>query len=233
MKRLSLFKKIRLSFVQGNILTTIIAFFYQWLILLTTFKPVENADIAERILLAMGILAYGAMLVMGIIISLSLVISHMKLYKIMPMVKNDITDLMAITTAETVLLFAVSQTTAILLFYEATYLPYFLCMDCVIFGISSFMLLWYQKDKYAYSNAKKLNDDKETTKKKTRLSIRIMLTYFAVNAAAVMLILFRASTVHDPAADAPWLIAVSAASLIIYAAVLVCSKKKIKWAFEI
>jgi len=222
MKKLSLLKKIRLAFMAEGWMIKLIVMFYPLMMFATIFDD-------ESFLKIMGMVCFGLIIGSMSFVYMSMIAGNMKMYKVMPMRTADIVDVMSVHTLLGAILIAVPLIILLSLADKAELLPYFLCVDFVCLAITSTAIVWYAKDKYAYTQAKDRTGDEADVKKNTRRVMWTALGYMFAEGAIGFIILFR-SIDSELSADAPWLIAVSAVSLIIYTAVAF-GARKIKNAF--
>lgn len=222
MKKLSLLKKIRLAFMAEGWLIKLIVMFYPLFMFATIFDD-------ESFLRVMGMVCFGLIVGSMSFVYMAMPAGNLKMYKVMPMRTADIVDIMSVHTLLGAILIAVPLVILLPLADKADILPYFLCVDFVCLAISSTAVVWYAKDKYAYVQAKDRTGDEADVKKNTRRAMWTAFGYMFVEGAIGFIILFQ-SIDANLSADAPWLIAVSAVSLIIYTAVALCARK-IKNAF--
>ena len=222
MKKLSLFKKIRLAFMAEGWLIKLIVMFYP----LTMFSiAIDDEDFLK----IMGMVCFGLILGSMSFVYMSMLAGNLKMYKVMPMRTADIVDIMSVHTLLGAILIAVPLAVLLPLAGKADMLAYFLCVDIVCLAITSTSIVWYAKDKYAYVQAKDRTGDEADVKKNTRRVMWTALGYMFAEGAIGFIILFQ-SIDASLSADAPWLIAVSAVGLIIYTAVAL-GARKIKNAF--
>lgn len=222
MKKLSLLKKIRLAFMAEGWIIKLIVMFYPLAMFATIFDD-------ESFLKIMGMVCFGLIIGSMSFVYMAMPAGNLKMYKVMPMRTADIVDIMSVHTLLGAILIAVPLVILLPLASKADMLPYFLCVDFVCLAIASTAVVWYAKDKYAYVQAKDRTGDEADVKKNTRRAMWTAFGYMFVEGAIGFIILFQ-SIDSDLSADAPWLIAVSAVSLIIYTAVAF-GARKIKKAF--
>ncbi len=222
MKKLSLLKKIRLAFMAEGWLMKLVVMIYPLVTYSITFND-------EGFLKIMGLVCYGLVVASMSFVYMSLPAGNLKMYKTMPMRTADITDIMFVHNLIGAVITAIPPVILFPLAGKADMLPYYLCADFVFLAISSTAVIWYAKDKYAYVQAKDRTGDEADVKKNTRRAMWTAFGYMFVEGAIGFIILFQ-SIDANLSADAPWLIAVSAVSLIIYTAVAL-GARKIKNAF--
>ena len=222
MKKLSLFKKIRLAFMAEGCMVKLIIMFYPLMMFATIFDD-------ESFLRIMGMVCFGLIIGSMSFVYMAMPAGNLKMYKVMPMRTADIVDIMSVHTLLGAILIAVPLVILLPLAGKAELLPYFLCVDFVCFAITSTAIVWYAKDKYAYVQAKDRTGDEADVKKNTRRAMWTAFGYMFVEGAIGFIILFQ-SIDANLSADAMWLIALSAVSLIIYTAVAL-GVRKIKNAF--
>ncbi|MBQ8786414.1 MAG: hypothetical protein IJZ61_02115 [Oscillospiraceae bacterium] len=222
MKKLSLFKKIRLAFMAEGWMVKLIIMFYPLMMFATIFDD-------ESFLRIMGMVCFGLIVGSMSFVYMSMPAGNLKMYKVMPMRTADIVDVMSVHTLLGAILIAVPYIILLPLAGKADLLPYFLCVDFACLAITSTAVIWYAKDKYAYAQAKDRTGDEADIKKNTRRAMWTAFGYMFVEGAIGFIILFQ-SIDSELSADAPWLIAVSAVALIIYTAVAL-GARKIKNAF--
>ncbi len=222
MKKLSLLKKIRLAFMAEGWLIKLMIMFYPLMMFATIFDD-------ESFLKIMGMVCFGLIVGSMSFVYMAMPANNLKMYKTMPMRTADIVDIMSVHTLLGAILIAVPLVILLPLADKADMLPYFLCTDFAVLAISSTAIVWYAKDKYAYVQAKDRTGDEADVKKNTRRAMWTAFGYMFVEGAIGFIILFQ-SIDANLSADAPWLIAVSAVSLIIYMAVAL-GARKIKNAF--
>ena len=222
MKKLSLFKKIRLAFMAEGWLIKLMIMFYPLMMFASIFDD-------ENFLIILGMICFGLIVGSMSFVYMAMPASNLKMYKVMPMRTADIVDIMSVHTLLGAILIAIPLVILLPLADKADMLPYFLCVDFVVLAISSTAVIWYAKDKYAYVQAKDRTGDEADVKKNPRRAMWTALGYMFVEGAIGFIILFQ-SIDSELSADAPWLIAVSAVGLITYTAVAL-GARKIKNAF--
>ena len=223
MKKISLLKKIRLAFMAESWFNKLIIMVYPLIMFTMVF------DDESGFLQMMGIICFG--LIVG---SMSFAYtasptSNLKMYRTMPMRTADIVDIMSVHTLLGAILIAVPYIILLPLAGKADLLPYFLCVDLACLAITSTAVIWYAKDRYAYAQAKDKTGDEADVKRNSRRAMWTALGYMFVEGVIGFIILFQ-SIDANLSADAPWLIAVSAVSFIVYTAVAL-GGRKIKNAF--
>ena len=222
MKKISLLKKLRLAFIAEGWMIKLIVMFYPLAMFATIFDD-------EGFLKIMGMICFGLIIGSMSFVYMAMPVGNLKMYKIMPMRTADIVDIMSVHTLLGAIIIAVPLVILLSLAGKADLLPYFLCVDLACLAITSTAVIWYAKDKYAYVQAKDRTGDEADVKKNTRRAMWTAFGYMFVEGAIGFIILFQ-SIDANLSADAPWLIAVSAVSLIIYTAVAL-GARKIKNAF--
>lgn len=183
----------------------------------------------ENFLMIFGMICFGLIVGSMSFVYMAMPAGNLKMYKVMPMRAADIVDIMSVHTLLGSILIAVPYIILLPLAGKADLLPYFLCVDLACLAITSTAVIWYAKDKYAYVQAKDRTGDEADVKKNTRRAMWTAFGYMFVEGVIGFIILFQ-SIDANLSADAPWLIAVSAVSLIIYTAVAL-GARKIKNAF--
>lgn len=222
MKKISFLKKIQLAFMADGLPLKLIIMIYPMAMFALIF---DNESFIGKI----GAVSYGLIIGSMSISYLSVITNNMKLYKTMPMRIADIVDIMSIHSLIGMLIMALPNIILLPLAGKADMLPYLLCIDCVFLGMNSLLIIWYAKDKYAFINAKEYKEEEAVVKKNTRRVMWIAVGYMVIDGAAGLLILWNIMK-HDPAADAVWLIALSAVGIIVYISAAL-SARKIKNAF--
>lgn len=222
MKKLSLLKKLRLAFMAEGWMIKLMIMIYPLMMFATIFDD-------ESFLRIMGMVCFGLIVGSMSFVYMAMPASNLKMYKVMPMRTADIVDVMSVHTLLGAILIAIPLVILLPLADKADMLPYFLCVDFVCLAITSTAVIWYAKDKYAYVQAKDRKGDEADVKKNTRRAMWTAFGYMFVEGAIGFIILFQ-SIDANLSADAPWLIAVSAVSLIIYTSVAL-GARKIKNAF--
>ena len=222
MKKISLFNKLRLAFMAEGWMVKLIIMFYPLAMFATIFDD-------EDFLRIMGMVCFGLIVGSMSFVYMAMPASNLKMYKVMPMRTADIVDVMSVHTLLGAILIAAPLVILLPLADKADMLPYFLCVDFAVLAISSTAIVWYAKDKYAYVQAKDRTGDEADVKKNSRRAMWTALGYMFVEGAIGFIILFQ-SIDSELSEDAPWLIAISAVSFIIYTAVAL-GARKIKNAF--
>ncbi len=222
MKKLSLLKKIRLAFMAESWFNKLIIMVYPLFIFYMVFDD-------ENFLQIFGMICFGLIVGSMSFVYMAMPASNLKMYKVMPMRAADIVDIMSMHTLLGAILIAVPYIILLPLTGKADLLPYFLCVDLACLAITSTAVIWYAKDKYAYAQAKDRTGDETDVKKNSRRAMWTAFGYMFVEGVIGFIILFQ-SIDANLSADAPWLIAVSAVSLIIYTTVAL-GARKIKNAF--
>ena len=222
MKKISLFNKLRLAFMAEGWMVKLIIMFYPLAMFATIFDD-------EDFLRIMGMVCFGLIVGSMSFVYMAMPASNLKMYKVMPMRTADIVDVMSVHTLLGAILIAGPLVILLPLAGKADMLPYFLCVDFAVLAISSTAIVWYAKDKYAYVQAKDRTGDEADVKKNSRRAMWTALGYMFVEGAIGFIILFQ-SIDSELSEDAPWLIAISAVSFIIYTAVAL-GARKIKNAF--
>lgn len=223
MKKISLLKKIRLAFMAESWFNKLIIMLYP----LMMFSAIFDDD--SSFLQVMGIICFGLIVGSMSFVYMAMPASNLKMYKVMPMRTADIVDIMSVHTLLGAILIAVPLVILLPLADKAELLPYFLCTDFAVLAISSTAVIWYAKDRYAYAQAKDRTGDEADVKKNSRRAMWTAFGYMFVEGAIGFVILFQ-SIDANLSADAPWLIAVSGVSFIVYTAVAL-GARKIKNAF--
>lgn len=223
MKKLSLLKKIRLAFMAESWFNKLIIMVYPLFMFTMVF------DDESGFLQTMGMTCYSLVMASMSFVYMAMPAGNLKMYKTMPMKSADIIDIMSMHTLLGAIIISVPHIILLPLAGKAELLAYFLCIDCIYLAITSTAVIWYAKDKYAYAQAKDRTGDEADVKKNSRRALWTAFGYMFVEGVIGFIILFQ-SIDANLSADAPWLIAVSAVSLIIYTAVAL-GARKIKNAF--
>ncbi len=222
MKKLSAFKKIRLAFMAEGWLEKLLVFVYPLMIFWMLFDD-------EDVFSIFGMVCYSMVISAMYVCYTSFTMANLKMYKTMPMMTEDIVDIMSLHSLIGVLLNVLMQTAALAAFGRFDMLPYFLCADCVTLAVNLLNVIWPAKDKYAYANVKEHKETEQVVKKKTRRAA-IMATVYILSEAAVFFLIILQGRNPDLSADAIWLSAVAAAGIIGYTVISLCVRK-IKNAF--
>ena len=223
MKKISLFKKIRLAFMAEGWFMKLLVMIYPIMLFSLIF------DDESDFLRGMGLFCYSVLMASMSNVYMSAVMGNMKLYRVMPMRNCDIVDVATIHSLLGMIIVSLPHIVVFPIAGKLDILPYYLCMDCILLATTTAVVIWYAKDKYVGAQAKDMNDDEATVKKHTR---RVMLTaigWMFLEGVAGFIVLLQ-SLNPDPAADVAWLIAVSAVGVIAYG-VICLTARKIKNAF--
>lgn len=224
--KISLARKIRLSFSTDGILNKLCAGFLPVIYLLWIFMCESSDAIGQTSALAATIFVCELCLALYFLVSFSFSFSGLKFMKTLPLTKSDIIDIAGIGLVTTAVFSFVGQIAMALLCKKPDILPYLICMDTVMIAIASLLMPFYMKTNYTKSD----RSDGSEFKKKIVKSVCLIIVYFLIQAAAVGIIVYRAAFKADPAKDMVWLIAAAAVAFAVFALLLaVCRRLKISF----
>ena len=222
MKKLSIIKKSKLAFGVGGI-------WYKFYILALSMVLI-NIMVDEEVFSAvLGGFLYGWMESTFLLISVTIPIANIKFLRALPLDHSDITDIIAINLIQSSAFMAAGQL-ILLIITDVSAIPYFLSMDCALFGISSLLIPWHMKDRFAYATVKNRNaDEKEARRNNVRVGF-ITIGYMIIMAAVTIVMTYRAVISGNLSEDMIMLLIIAGAGLLLGGVVCAYSKK-IKNAF--
>lgn len=222
MKKLSITKKSKLAFGVGGV-------WYKFHILSLSMVLVNMMVDDELFLTVLGGLSYGWMESAFLIMSVTFPVMNIKFFRVLPLNNSDITDIIAINLMQSSAFMAAGQL-ILLIVTDVSAIPYFLSMDCALFGISSLLIPWYMKDRFTYTTIKNRNaDEKEARKSSVRVGC-ITIGYMIIMIAVTIAMTYRAVISGNLSEDMIMLLIIAGAGLLLGGVVCKYSKK-IKNAF--
>lgn len=225
--KVSLLKKSQIALRLSEVMPKFIGgvFLLIYMFMLTVGET--DGDMSRTIIHASAAIGYSCFASTTLVFVLSTSLMKTSFFKILPLKKNDIIDLIVTDNFFIVLIYAAVQIvfTAIV---NIKLLPYYLCSDAALFALSTLLVPFYLKDRRMYNNAAALGDDNEKTAKRAVFKgAAIGIGFLLLSVVVISFILVRGLKNCDPAADSLLLAAYAAVSILLARIMLaVCHRTK-------